>query len=118
MVTSRRRPTGTSSGRRTTGRRTTGRRTTGRRTTGTSSGYRRRRTPKTSTTLGSAFALAVIALFTKASWSVRIGLVVLVLVVVAGYLVFQARRGATESADDVPPASDPSPPVDPKDTTP
>jgi lysylphosphatidylglycerol synthetase-like protein (DUF2156 family) len=58
---------------------------------GRSYGYRRRR-PRTSTTLGGAVALGVIALFTRLSWAQRIGLALVVVVLVVGYELW-TRRG-------------------------
>jgi len=91
-----------------TARRRTG--TTRRRTT---PGYRtRRRTPSTPATLGSAFALGLVALFVRAGWPVRIGVVVVALVAVAAFLVIRARSAGAPDAE---PAAEPAaePPVDP-----
>ena len=103
-------------------RRTTGRRTTSRRTT---SGYRtRRRSPRTANTLGGAFALGLIALFTKTGWPVRIGIVVVALAAVAVYLVLRARRSGAGPepvanpepvAEPAAGADSPAAPIDPKD---
>jgi hypothetical protein len=46
--------------------------------------------------LGSAFALGLIALLTRASWPVRIGLIMVALFAAAGYLVIRARRSDAE----------------------
>lgn len=93
--------TGVVAKRGTSSRRTTSR--SGARTRRTGSSASRRRTPKTSTTLGSAFALGLIALFTRASWPVRTAVVVVALVAVAGYLVVRARRGTAPEPE--PPAA-------------
>jgi hypothetical protein len=104
-VVTRRRTTGSTSGGRTTRRRTTSR---------TGSASYRRRTPKTSTTLGSAFALGLVALFTRVSWPIRIGIVVVALLAVAGYLVIRARRGAGPEASEDSAPSGPSAPSAPE----
>lgn len=99
MVT-RRRP---STNRRTTTRRRAS--TTRRRRTSGSSTSRRtgRRTPRTSTTLGSAFALALIALFTQASWPIRIALVLVAVVAFGAYLVIRAHQDRQgDGSDEVP----------------
>jgi hypothetical protein len=108
---------------RTTAKRSPSSRTTRRRTTKGTGGYRtRRRTPRTATTLGSAFALGLVAVFSRMSWPLKIGLVVVVLVAAAGYLVLRARQGAAEPTPEsdqpaaVPPAE--SAPPDAKDAQP
>jgi len=99
--------------------RTTASRTTRRRTSSGTSGYRtRRRTPRTATTLGSAFALGLIAVFTGASWPIRIGAVVVVLIVAAGYLLVRARQGGQGAAPDPAVQLDPPAPTDAKDAEP
>jgi hypothetical protein len=101
-VVTKRRTTGTRSGRSRTRRSTPG------------SGYRtRRRTPKTSTTLGGAFALALVALFAKTSWPVRIGIVVVAVIALAAFLVLRARSGGGAGPDqqDPPPDAPPGPPT-------
>jgi len=75
------------------------------------SGTARRRTPRTSTTLGSAFALALVALFARSSWPVRLGVIAVAVVAVAVVLVVRGRRPDAEP----PPAAADPPPSDPKD---
>jgi len=123
-VVTRRTPRAGTTAKRTTAKRTTaGRSTTRRRTSAGSGGYRtRRRTPRTATTLGSAVALALIALLTKISWPVRIGLVVLVLIAAAGYLLVRARRQGGDASPEPAPSSEPpadaTPPAEPGSTDP
>jgi len=66
----------------------------------TGSGRTRRRTPRTSTTLGGAFALGLVAVFTRASWPVRIGVVVVALLAVAAVLVVRLVVGARRAPSD------------------
>ena len=79
-------------------------------TTRTTSGTRRRRStttrrtttrrtrPKVATTVGAALGTLVVTLLLDASWPVRIGLVLLALALVGGYLHLQGRRHDTAEA--------------------
>ncbi|HEX5525107.1 MAG TPA: hypothetical protein VFX53_16810 [Pedococcus sp.] len=90
-----------------------------RRTTRGSTAYRRR-TPQLATTLGAALGTFLVAMLTGASWPVRIGLAVLAVAVVGGYLLWSGRRTPDPSPGPDPlcqPSPEPSsdPPPDPKD---
>ncbi|KRF24656.1 hypothetical protein [Phycicoccus sp. Soil803] len=94
-------------------RKSTTRKATTRRAT---SSTRRRRTttttrrtrPKVATTVGAALGTLVVTLLLDASWPVRIGLVLLALLLVGGYLYLQGRRhDATEPpTSSTPPTED------------
>ena len=97
------------SARKSTTRKATTRRATSstrrRRTTTTT----RRTRPKVATTVGAALGTLVVALLLDASWPVRIGLVLLALLLVGGYLYLQGRRHDAAEA----PVQDTASPVDP-----
>jgi Flp pilus assembly protein TadB len=90
-VTTRRTPRRTT--RRASTKRAATKRSTTRRTspTGATSGTRRRQSTP-ATTLGAAVGTVVVAFVLGAPWSVRIALIVIVLVGVAGYLVWSRRQ--------------------------
>ena len=87
-----------STARKATTRKATTRKATTRRTTSsarrrrTTSTTRRRTQPKVATTVGAALGTLVVTLLLDASWPVRIGLVLLALLLVGGYLFLQGRR--------------------------
>jgi Flp pilus assembly protein TadB len=91
--------------RRTTSRRTTARRTSSRRTTRSTSIRRRR--PGLPTTIGSAIGMLVVTTLLEASWAIRVGLVLVVLLLGLAYLVWDHRADlASASSPGAPPAGD------------
>jgi hypothetical protein len=96
--------------RKATTRKATTRKATRRRTTTTT----RRARPKVATTVGAALGTLVVSLLLDASWPLRIGLVLLALVLVGGYLYLQGRRH--DAAE--PPVEQSTPSASPPSATP
>ncbi|WP_457255584.1 hypothetical protein [Pedococcus sp. P5_B7] len=102
-----------------TARKATARRATTRRATSTArrrrptATTRRRTRPKVATTVGAALGTLVVTLLLDASWPVRIGLVLLALLVVGGYLYLQGRHhdAAEPPLEDAAPLVEPTAPV-------
>ena len=94
--------------------RTTARKSTSTRRRRTASTTRRRTRPKVATTVGAALGTLVVTLLLDASWPVRIGLVLVALLLVGGYLYLQGRRhdaAAPEAGQDPAPLGEPAPPT-------
>ncbi len=102
----------------------TTRRTTRRRTTRTTGTYRRRTRPGLPTTIGSAIGMLLVTTVLEASWPVRIGLVLAVLLLGLAYLFWEHRAEIAASAqaqgsqsaptgDSTPDTASPDPAPDP-----
>lgn len=93
----------TSTSRKTAARRTSGRTTarrTSRRSTRSTSTYTRRGRPGLPTTIGSAIGMLVVTTLLEASWPVRVGLVLVVLLLGLAYLVWDHRAELAAAASD------------------
>lgn len=91
-------------------RRAPTRRTSTRRTTTRRTAARRRSTPALSTTLGAALGTLVVTALLDASWPVRIGLIVAVVVLGLAYVLWKHRAEIAAGASEAPAEGEPTPP--------